>query len=232
MEHGFTWFSLLPFIAEDPERQLIFTTLFIALALFFVSARVFIAIKRSPNPLIPKEKISFQNFFELIIQATLNIMKDIVGPHAEKYLPLIGGLFVFILFCNLLGLIPGFLPPTSNLYTNGACALTVFLYYNFQGFREHGIKYLKQFAGPLIYLAPLMFIIEVISHLFRPFSLMVRLYGNISGDHAVLSIFSGLVPLVVPVIFLVLGLMVALIQAFVFATLSTVYIGLAVSHEH
>jgi len=77
-----------------------------------------------------------------------------------------------------------------------------------------------------------MFVIEVISHLFRPFSLMVRLYGNISGDHAVLAIFSGLVPLVVPVIFLVLGLMVALIQAFVFATLSTVYIGLAVSHEH
>ncbi|MFH0811430.1 MAG: F0F1 ATP synthase subunit A, partial [Pseudomonadota bacterium] len=170
--------------------------------------------------------------FELIIQVATNIIKDIIGHHAEKYLPLIGSLFIFILFCNLLGLIPGFLPPTSNLYTNGACAIIVFLYYNYQGFKEHGVGYLKHFAGPLIYLAPLMFVIEVISHLFRPFSLMVRLYGNISGDHAVLTIFSSLVPLVVPVIFLVLGLMVALIQAFVFATLSTVYIGLAVSHEH
>jgi F-type H+-transporting ATPase subunit a len=185
-----------------------------------------------PFLLRPSFLLSPQNFFELVIQATVNIMKDIIGHHAEKYLPLIGSLFVFILFCNLLGLIPGFLPPTSNLYTNGACAIIVFLYYNYQGFKEHGIKYLKHFAGPLIYLAPLMFVIEIISHLFRPFSLMVRLYGNISGDHAVLTIFSGLVPLVVPVIFLVLGLMVALIQAFVFATLSTVYIGLAVSHEH
>ena len=232
MEHGFTWFSLLPFIADDPERQLIFTTIFIAAVLFLVSLTVFTSIKKSSNPLIPSKKLSFQNFFELVIQAAVNIMKDIIGRHAEKYFPLIGSLFIFILFCNLLGLIPGFLPPTSNLYTNAACAIIVFLYYNYQGFKEHGIKYLKHFAGPLIYLAPLMFVIEVISHLFRPFSLMVRLYGNISGDHAVLAIFSGLVPLVVPVVFLVLGLMVALIQAFVFATLSTVYIGLAVSHEH
>ena len=232
MEHGFTWFSLLPFIADNQERQLIFTTVFVAAILFIVSAKIFNSIKKSPNPLIPPKRLSLQNFFELVIQATINIMKDIIGNHAEKYLPLIGSLFVFILLCNLLGLIPGFLPPTSNLYTNGACAIIVFLYYNYRGFKEHGIKYLKHFAGPLIYLAPLMFVIEVISHLFRPFSLMVRLYGNISGDHAVLAIFSGLVPLVVPVIFLVLGLMVALIQAFVFATLSTVYIGLAVSHEH
>jgi len=231
MEHGFTWFSLLPFIANNPERQLIFTTIFVAAILCIISIKILFSIKKSPNPLIPKEKFCFQNFFELIIQATINIMKDIIGPHAEKYLPLIGSLFVFIFFCNLLGLIPGFLPPTSNLYTNGACAIIVFLYYNYQGFKEHGIKYLKHFAGPLIYLAPLMFVIEVISHLFRPFSLMVRLYGNISGDHAVLAIFSSLVPLIVPVVFLILGLMVALIQAFVFATLSTVYIGLAVSHE-
>jgi F-type H+-transporting ATPase subunit a len=232
MEHGFIWFSKIPFIADDPEKQLIFTTIIISAILFFVSIKIFNAIKKSPNPLIPDKKFSFQNFFELVIQATANIMKDIIGSNAEKYLPLIGSLFVFILFCNLLGLIPGFIPPTSSPYTNAACAIIVFLYYNYQGFKEHGIKYLKQFAGPLIYLAPLMFVIEVISHIFRPLSLMVRLYGNISGDHQVLAIFSGLVPLVVPVIFLILGLMVAFIQAFVFATLSTVYIGLAVSHEH
>jgi F-type H+-transporting ATPase subunit a len=232
MEHGFTWFSLLPFIADHPERQLILTTIFIATLLLIISTTVFNSIKKSPTPLIPSKKLSFRNFFELVIQATVNIMKDIIGDHAEKYLPLIGSLFVFILFCNLLGLIPGFIPPTSNLYTNASCAIIVFLYYNYQGFKEHGIKYLKHFAGPIVILAPMMFIIEVISHLFRPLSLMIRLYGNISGDHQVLNIFSGLVPLLVPVIFLILGLMVAFIQAFVFATLSTVYIGLAVSHEH
>jgi len=232
MDHGFTWFSLIPYISESPDRQLVLTTVFVAAILFFMCRRVLGAIKKSSNPLVPKEKITLQNFFEVIIQTTLSILKDIIGPSAEKYLPLIGGLFIFILFCNLLGVIPGFLPPTSNPHTNAAMAILVFLFYNYQGFKEHGVGYLKQFAGPLIYIAPLMFVIEVLSHLFRPFSLTVRLYGNISGDHTVLAIFSDLVPLVVPVIFLILGLAVALIQAFIFSALSAVYIGLAVSHDH
>ena len=232
MEHGFTWFSLIPFVSHSVEKQLIVTTIFVGIILLVICKKVLNSIKNSPNPLIPKETLTFQNFFELVIQAALNIMKEIIGPSAEKFFPLIGSLFVFILFCNLLGVIPGFLPPTSNIYTNAACAIIVFLYYNYQGFKEHGIGYLKQFAGPLIWIAPLMFVIELLSHLFRPFSLSVRLFGNIFGDHTVLAIFSGLVPLVVPVIFLILGLAVALIQAFIFAALSTVYIGLAVSHEH
>lgn len=232
MEHGFSWVNFLPFVSHSADGQLIVTTILVAALLLVISLNVSSKLKKSANHLVPEGKVSFRNFFEVVIQAGVNLLRDIVGPHGEKYLPLIGSLFVFILFCNLLGLIPGFLPPTGNPYTNAACALVVFLYYNYQGFKVHGISYLKQFAGPLIYIAPLMFIIEIISHLFRPFSLMVRLYGNISGDHMVLSIFSGLVPLVVPVIFLILGLMVALIQAFVFATLSAVYIALAVSHEH
>jgi len=232
MDHGFTWFSLIPYISNSPDRQVILTTVFVAIILFLVCRSVFNSIRKSSNPLIPKEKLTFQNFFEVIIQVTLSILRDIIGPSAEKYLPLIGSLFIFILFCNLLGVIPGFLPPTSNPHTNAAMAILVFLYYNYQGFKEHGAGYLKQFAGPLIYIAPLMFVIEVLSHLFRPFSLTVRLYGNISGDHTVLAIFSDLVPLVVPVIFLILGLAVALIQAFIFSALSAVYIGLAVSHDH
>ena len=232
MEHGFTWFSLIPYISESPDRQLVFTTVFVAVILFLICRGVLKSIKKSSDPLVPKEKITFQNFFEVIIQVALNILKDIIGPSAEKYLPLIGSLFIFILFCNLLGVIPGFLPPTSNPHTNAAMAILVFIYYNYQGFREHGVGYLKQFAGPLVYIAPLMFVIEILSHLFRPFSLTVRLYGNISGDHTVLAIFSDLVPLVVPVIFLILGLAVALIQAFIFSALSAVYIGLAVSHDH
>jgi F-type H+-transporting ATPase subunit a len=108
----------------------------------------------------------------------------------------------------------------------------VFLVYNYFGFKEHGISYLKQFAGPVLWLAPLMFVIELLSHLFRPMSLSIRLFGNMFGDHMVLSIFSGLVPLIVPIIFMILGIVVSLIQAFVFSALSSVYIALAVSHEH
>jgi len=232
MEHGFTWFSLIPFISNSKEKQLVFTTIFVSVILFLISKKVLCSIKNSANPLIPKEKLTFQNFFELIIQVSINIMKDIIGPSAERYIPLIGGLFVFILFCNILGTIPGFLPPTSNIYTNAAMAIIVFIYYNHQGFKEHGIKYLKQFAGPMVWIAPFMFIIELLSHIFRPFSLSVRLFGNIFGDHTVLSIFSHLVPLFLPVVFLILALAVAFIQAFIFAALSAVYIGLAVSHEH
>lgn len=232
MEHGFTWFSLIPFIGDSKEKNIIITTIGVGIFLFILSRRIRNSIQTSPNPLVPKEKLSFQNFFELVIQIAVNIMKDIIGPSAEKYLPLIGTLFIYILFCNLLGLIPGFLPPTIEWYTNLSCALIVFLYYNYQGLREHGVKYFKQFFGPIALLAPLMFVIETISHAARLLSLTVRLYGNIFGDHTVLGIFSSLVPLVIPVIFLLLGLAVALIQAFIFSTLSAVYIGLAVSHEH
>jgi F-type H+-transporting ATPase subunit a len=124
------------------------------------------------------------------------------------------------------------LPPTDNINTNIPCAIIVFLYYNFVGIREQGfIKYFKHFAGPIIWLAPLMFSIELISHLVRPLSLSVRLFGNITGDHMVLGIFSQLTPLVVPVIFLFLALFVAFIQAFVFSLLSTVYIALATEAE-
>ncbi|HNU70679.1 MAG TPA: F0F1 ATP synthase subunit A [Thermodesulfobacteriota bacterium] len=232
MEHPFTWLGTIPYFTESPERPIIATTIFVAVLLFIISIRVVSVLKKSSQRLVPEGKLSFRNFFEVVVLSLVNLLKDIIGPHGEKYLPLIGGLFVFILFCNILGLIPGFLPPTANPHTNAALALIVFLYYNYQGFKEHGIGYLKHFAGPLIYIAPLMIVIELVSHFFRPLSLTVRLFGNIFGDHEVMGIFSGLVPLIVPVIFLILGLMVCMIQAFVFAVLSAVYIGLAASHEH
>jgi len=232
MEHAFTWVSLIPIASDSETKQLLFTTMLVVAMLFFISRRITGSIKKSANPTIPEEKITTQNFFELIIQIIINIMKDIIGPSAEKYLPLIGGLFIYILFCNLLGVIPGFLPPTSNIYTNASCAIIVFFYYNYQGFKEHGMGYLKQFVGPLVWIAPLMIVVETLSHFFRPFSLSVRLFGNIFGDHTVLAIFSELVPLGVPVIFMGLALAVSLIQAFIFSALSAVYIGLAVSHDH
>jgi F-type H+-transporting ATPase subunit a len=230
MEHSTTWISLIPGLNRLPEH--VATSVVVLILLALAGRAVKRSIQSSTNRLVPDSRFSLRNIFEIFIEIALGILKGILGDQAIKYFPLVGTLFFYILTCNLLGIIPGFLPPTSNINTNAAMAIIVFILYNYYGFREHGISYLKQFAGPLIWLAPLMFIIELFSHAFRPFSLSVRLFGNIFGDHMVLSIFSDLVPALVPVAFMVLGMAVAFIQAFIFSILASVYIALAVSHEH
>jgi len=230
MEHGFTWHSLTPFSGMVPIH--VFHGLFALLLIILVAWRIRVSLNKARDPLIPDTKFSARNVFELVVQATYGQLRAIIGPSGDKYITLIGGLFIFIFFCNIIAVVPGFVPATDNLNTNLAMSLIVFVVYNYYGFKEHGISYLKQFAGPILWLAPLMFLIELLSHLFRPMSLSIRLFGNMFGDHMVLGIFSDLVPLGVPVIFMILGIVVSLIQAFVFAALTTVYIALAVSHDH
>lgn len=146
---------------------------------------------------------------------------------------------------NLMGLIPGFLPPSDNINTNLAMGLTVFVFYHYLGIREHGTHYVGQFTGGLppkgfgtlitAFLALIgcvLFVIESIGHIIRPVSLSLRLWGNINGDHTLVGVFNGITPILVPVIFMVLGLFVCCVQAFVFSLLSTVYIKMAVSHDH
>ena len=195
--------------------------------------------------IVPEAKLSIRTFFELIVEGVLGMMRDIIGPTADRFLPLIGTLAVFIFVSNVMGLIPGFQPPTANLNTTLALATPVFLATHYYGVREHGISYFKHFFGPIIkwYALPLMLImlvIEIISHLARPLSLALRLLGNMTGDHMVLAIFmslgsimgmSWLYPLVYPVPLLALGLLVCVVQTLVFCLLSMVYIGLAVAHE-
>jgi len=230
-EHGFTWYDA-SHVAGVIKYHHVFHALVALLLIILVSWRIQASLKKASDPLIPDTGFSARNVFELVVQATSNQLRAIIGPSGDKYLTLIGGLFIFIFFCNIIAIVPGFLPATENINTNLAMSVTVFLVYNFYGFKEHGLGYLKQFAGPIIWLAPLMFVIELLSHLFRPMSLSIRLFGNMFGDHMVLTIFSQLVPLVVPVIFMILGIVVSMIQAFVFALLTAVYIGLAVSHDH
>jgi F-type H+-transporting ATPase subunit a len=230
MEHAFTWYSVTPFAGRVPIH--VFHSIVALLMLLVVSWRIRASLRKAKDPLIPEDRFSTRNICEIIVQALQGQLRSIIGHHGERYMTLIGGLFLYIFFCNILGVIPGFVPATDSLSTNLALAGIVFLFYNYQGFKEHGIGYLKQFAGPIVWLAPLMFLIEVLSHLFRPMSLSIRLFGNMFGDHMVLGIFSDLVPLGVPVIFMILGIVVSLIQAFVFSVLATVYIALAVSHEH
>lgn len=187
------------------------------------------------DAIVPPKDLSLRNFFELLGDAIWGLMSSIMGEkNAKKYLPLIGTLAIFIFLSNVLSLIPGMAPPTAALKTNVALAVTVFVITHIEGIRAQGIgNYLKHFMGPILLLAPLMFLIEIIGHLARPLSLSLRLMGNMTSDHKVVSVFFFLVPLLVPVPFLILGTLVAIIQTLVFCLLSMVYINLAVTvHEH
>lgn len=232
--------EIIPWVAEklsipvavDENNIHVATSVFIAVILTVAAIIAWRRLRRIDDNIIPSRKFSFATIFELVVESVLRLMEDIIGPGAKRYFPLIGTLFVYILCCDLIGAVPGFIPPTSNINTNAACAICVFLYYNYAGIREQGfINYFKHMTGPIIWLAPLLLMIELTSHLVRPVSLSVRLFGNMVGDHVVLEIFSNLVPFLVPIVFMGLTIFVAFIQAFVFSLLSIVYIALATHRE-
>ena len=182
--------------------------------------------------LVPPPKLGLRNLFEVLADTVLGLMAGVMGEKAAKrYLPLVGTLFIFILFSNLLGLIPGFLPPTDTLKTNLALSISVFVISHAVGVREHGLKYFKHFLGPIWWLAWLMLPIEVVSHIARPVSLSMRLMGNIVGDHKLVLVFFGILPILLPLPFMVMGVLVCVVQAVVFSLLTTVYISQAVAHE-
>ncbi len=175
---------------------------------------------------------NLQSVMESLIGGIENLVEETMGPKGKAYFPLIATLALFILVSNLIGLIPGFYPPTANLNTNAAMALTVFAMTHIVGLKEHGIGYLKHFMGPVLALAPLIFVIEIIGHLARPLSLSLRLFGNMYGHEIVLMIFIALVPLVLPIPMMLMGVLVAFIQAFVFTLLAMIYIAGALEEAH
>jgi len=179
--------------------------------------------------LIPSKK---QSILELVIQAFESVLVEMVGEKGRKYLPMIATLGLFILFCNILGLVPGFMSPTSKLNVTVGCALSVFVYYHWQGIKSQGfLKYLKQFTGPIPLLTPFFFPIEIISHFSRPLSLSVRLFGNIFAEEVLIVVISSFIPFLLPIPFMVIAIFTSIIQAFVFVLLSCLYIGGAVAHE-
>jgi F-type H+-transporting ATPase subunit a len=173
-----------------------------------------------------------QNLMEVVVTGIENMVDETMGPKGKAYFPLIATFALFILVSNLLGLIPGFYPPTANLNTNAALALIVFFLTHIVGIKEHGTHYLKHFMGPILWLAPLMIIIEFIGHLARPLSLSLRLFGNMYGHEIVLMIFVGLVPFLLPIPMMLMGILVAFIQAFVFSLLAMIYIAGALEDAH
>jgi F-type H+-transporting ATPase subunit a len=228
---GFTWFGSVSHMLHIPSHTITF--IFVGLLLLLVGVVYRSKIAKVSNVVIPDEGITFRNIVELYGNFIYGQCKGIIGEkEGPKYFSFISTIFIMILICNLIGLIPGFLPPTEYLSTTLALGAFSFIYYNFHGCKEQGTwNYIKHFAGPLWYLAFLIFPIEIISNFIRPLSLALRLRSNMMGDHIVLTQFSSLVSLGVPIIFMILGILVSLIQAYVFTVLTMVYVQMAVAHH-
>ncbi len=173
-----------------------------------------------------------QHLFETLYSFFKVTVEEAGIHHGERFIPYFGTIFIFILFMNLLGIIPTFESPTMSPTVTLGLALCTFLFYNGAGFKANGPGYLKQLLGPVIFLAPLMVVIEIVSHLARPLSLTIRLYANMLAGDQVTGAFENVVPLLVPVIFMGLHVFVAFLQAYIFMLLSTVYVSGAVSHDH
>jgi len=246
MPESFSWLMFIPAIGVNHELLAIAHAWLVTSILLVLGLVVRGQIKKARanltrDDLVPEDSLTLRNGWELYVESILGMMEGLLGHHARPFFWLIGTLFIYIFANNLLGVLPGLLPATENVNTNAALAIIVFVVYNVVGVRSHGVGgYLKHFLGPVMWLAPLMIVVEVISHLVRPASLTIRLFGNINGDHLVLAIFSQLIPsistpllgLLLPIPFLALGIFVAFMQAFVFALLTTIYIAMAYSHDH
>ncbi|HLO27398.1 MAG TPA: F0F1 ATP synthase subunit A [Geobacteraceae bacterium] len=210
-------------ISETGCDAIAYTWLIIAL-LLLLSILATKGLKAVPGGL--------QNFMEVIVGGIENMVVETMGEHGKPFFPLIATLALFILVSNLIGLVPGFFPPTANINTTAACAVVVFVATHVVGIKEHGIKYVKHFMGPIIWLAPMMFFIEVIGHLSRVISLTLRLFGNMNGHELVLMIFFGLAPFLVPLPMMLMGVLVSFIQAFVFMLLAMIYIQGSMEEAH
>lgn len=179
--------------------------------------------------LIPSKR---QSILELIVQGFENQLVEIIGEPGRKYMPLVATIGIFIFLCNLIGLVPGFMSPTSKLNVTAACALVVFLYYHWQGVKAQGpVNYFKHFLGPIPALAPLLLPIEIISHFSRVVSLSIRLFGNIFAEELLILVIASIIPFFLPLPFMAVAIFTSFIQAFVFVMLTCVYLAGAVAHE-
>lgn len=261
--HGFKIWDLLhnEQLAHNPQigaASVAITLMVAASAAYAITAPKLSKATTRDEDFVPPSNLGIRNIFELIGEFVQGMAKDIIGHHYQPYLPILIFVFMWTLLNNLLGMVPGLGSATDNLNTTLAMGFFVYIYYNYQGFKAHGFKYMEHFTGHLhgtllLVLGPVMFVIELVSHTVRPITLGIRLRSNVYGDHtiygimanlfkdlgeflghklgpagtAIGAVFAGLGP--VPIV--ILGLMVAVIQAFVFMLLTTIYIGMATAHE-
>jgi len=230
---GFTWLGGLSHSLHIPEHVV---TFILSSVIFLIGGVIFrLKTKNVDESLVPDSGISFRNLVEVVGDGIYGLAKNTMGEKAARtYYPLLIFYFSFIFLNNIIGLVPGFMPPTENFNTGLALGIFIFIYYNWQGIKVQGVwGHIKHFMGPMIYMAPLIFVLEIISHAMRPLTLGLRIRGNMLGDHTVLAIFSDLVPYIVPIPFYVLGMFVCFMQAFVFTLLTMIYISMSVeTHDH
>jgi F-type H+-transporting ATPase subunit a len=235
MEHQpITWHSLIPGINTMPAHSFhALLVMAIIVAWAWRANQQLAAARANGTHLIPDERLTARNMAEIFVAGIQSLVDGVLAERGRPYVPLFGTFFVFILTANLLGLLPGFAPPTGNFNITFGLGVASFLAFNFIGIRTQGIvNYAKHFVGPVWWLGVLMIPLEIIDNLVRPVSLGFRLFGNMTGDHLVLEIFTDLTKVIVPVIFYFLGAFVSFIQAFVFTLLSTVYVSLSMGHGH
>jgi len=218
----FEWIGLAHFAHSYPH--VIYSWVVMILLIFFGS----LAAKKLS--LVPTGS---QNFFEVIVSGIEDFMVDVTGEEGRWFFPIVATIFIYILTCNLVGLVPGFFPPTASLNTTASCAITVFVFTHYIGIKYHGAKYIKHFLGPIWWMIPIIFPIEVIAHFARVLSLSFRLFGNMMGHELVLGILFFLAgAFFAPLPIMALGIFVALVQAFVFFLLSIIYFTGAMEHAH
>jgi F-type H+-transporting ATPase subunit a len=208
-----------------------------------------IAVRRrlaaSGGGVLPDEGVSIRNIFEVVLDALAGQAKATMGDEWRSYFPIVGTIFFFILVSNLMGLVPGVGGSTTDVNTALAWAIISFAIYNYVGIKTHSWKYIYQFMGPSLMereiggkhyhvrlLAPVFLPLEIVLHLARILTLTVRLVANMFSDHKVIAVWIGMVPIVIPAIFMGLGLIVSVLQAFVFSLLTMIYIGMALEEPH
>ena len=220
---------------------LIWSALFSATLIMATGLVVRRSLAAANGGVIPDEGFSLRNAVEFMVDVLVGLARDNMGPKWRNYFPMIGTIFFFILFSNWFGLIPGIDGATSDANTTWAWALISFVAHQYVGIKENGWHYIYHFMGPVLFkigsweirpLAPLYGAIELIGHVARVFTLAVRLLANMFADHTVVGVWLSLVPLAVPAIFMGMGVLVAFLQAYIFAMLSMIYIGLAVEDDH
>lgn len=226
----FNWTQLIPGVGHHYTH--VATLIIVSAILILIGLRARVALGVGEAAVVPASKFSIRGVFEVLTEYIGGLSEQVIGHHGRQFAPYFTAIFTYILFNNLVGLIPGMTPATENFNTTFAFGVFSFLAYNFIGIKNGGLHYLKHFLGPVLWLAPLMLIIEIISHFIRPLTLGLRLANVMTGDHTVLSVFLGLFPLGPAIPFYAMGLLVSTIQAFVFTLLSMVYVALATADDH
>jgi F-type H+-transporting ATPase subunit a len=226
----FTWSQLIPGIGHHYSH--VATLAIVSLVLMAIGLRARVALGSGDSAVIPANRFSVRGVFEVLTESIGKLADQVIGHHGRPFAPFFTAIFLYILFNNFVGLIPGMVPATENFNTTFALGIFSFLAYNFIGIKEGGLGYLKHFLGPVWWLAPLMLAIEILSHILRPLTLGLRLANVMTGDHTVLAVFLNLFPVGPAIPFYLMGMLVCTIQAFVFTLLSMVYIALATAHDH